>query len=368
MSTVKATPLFAVTRASGGVTTEYQGCTLMRHFGDPAAEYKAATEGLAIFDRSHRGRLVITGQAPGRMLGGILTGRIPDPPSLVAEGLLGGLATYHGVLTSKGRMITDLWAVLTGAENEAGFLLDIPVAGVAGLIGNLQKFLPPRFAIAEDVSDALGMITVVGPEAAGTLSRLALSLRVEAGDLTVLQEGAWRLMGPDLTDGLLVMKSEEVWPEAYSVLGAAEALQEFWRTLVDDGAVPAGLGVWSTLRVEAGRPVFGTDMDEQTIPIEAGIHKRAIDYEKGCFTGQEVIIRIRDRGHVNRRLRWLRLGDVPTPRSGAELCAEDSDKVVGFITSAVQSPKFGEVLGLAYVREGFKTVTLQGRVVKVPQE
>lgn len=364
----KPSPLSNIMIASGGVATEYQGRPVIRHFGDPAAEYRAATEEAAVFDRSHRGRLVITGQAAGRMLEGILTGRIPDPPSHVTDGVLGGLGTYHGVLTSKGKMITDLWTILTGSEDEAGILLDIPVAGVTGLTENLKKFLPPRFAIAEDVSGALGMVTVVGPAAAEILSRLALGACVQAGELARLPEGAWRLLGTDLMDGLLVMKTEDVWPEAYSVIGATEVLQEFWKTLVSDGVAPAGLGVWSTLRVEAGRPVFGTDMDEQTIPIEAGIHKRSIDYEKGCFTGQEVIIRIRDRGHVNKSLKMLRFGDVPTPRSGTELHDEDSDKVVGFITSAVQSPKFGEVIGLAYVRRGCEVVTLHGQGVAVPQE
>ena len=83
---------------------------------------------------------------------------------------------------------------------------------------------------------------------------------------------------------------------------------------------------------------------------------------------QEVIIRIRDRGHVNKSLKMLRFGDVPTPRSGTKLHDEDSDKVVGFITSAVQSPKFGEVIGLAYVRRGCEVVTLHGQGVMVPQE
>jgi folate-binding protein YgfZ len=107
-------------------------------------------------------------------------------------------------------------------------------------------------------------------------------------------------------------------------------------------------------------------MDDGTIPIEAGIHDRAIDYEKGCYTGQEVIIRIRDRGHVNRHLRQLLLGDVPTPANGTELLSEDSDKVVGWITSAVLSPKFEQTVALAYVRRGVETVRLDGKSIAVP--
>lgn len=359
--------LFDVMIASGGVAAEYHGRPVIRHFSNPAAEYRAATETTAVFDRSHRGRLMVTGQAPGRMLEGVLTGHIPDPPDSVGKGVLGGLGTYHGVLTSKGKMITDLWALLIGPEDEAGFLLDVPVAGVTGLTENLQKFLPPRFATTEDTSGTLGMLSVVGPSADEILCRTILCGCLKPEDLAVLQEGAWRLVGADLTEGFLVMRTEDVWPKAYSVFASGVVLKELWKTLVDDGAIPAGQGVWSTLRVEAGRPLFGVDMNENTIPIEAGIHKRSIDYEKGCFTGQEVIIRIRDRGHVNRSLKSLRLGNVPTPSNGTELYDEDSEKVVGFITSAVQSPKFDEVIGLAYVRRGCERVTLHGQGVAVPQ-
>jgi len=149
-----------------------------------------------------------------------------------------------------------------------------------------------------------------------------------------------------------------VWPDAYTVHGAAAAVAALWRSLVGAGAKPAGLGVWSTLRVEAGRPVFGTDMDQDTIPVEAGIHDRAIDQTKGCYTGQEVIVRIRDRGHVNRTLRQLMLGDAPAPRRGAGLFVEGSDKPVGHVTSAVQSPKFGQTVALGYVKRGVEGTPL----------
>jgi folate-binding Fe-S cluster repair protein YgfZ len=84
--------------------------------------------------------------------------------------------------------------------------------------------------------------------------------------------------------------------------------------------------------------------------VEAGIQARAIDDGKGCYTGQEVIVRIRDRGRVNWRLRGLRLGDVPSPAAGAGLFREGEEKMVGRITSAAQSPAFGETIALGYVR------------------
>jgi folate-binding protein YgfZ len=247
-------------------------------------------------------------------------------------------------------------------------VLDVPVAGAAGLRDHLAKLLPPRFAAVSDASAETAHVSVVGPRAAALVSRLALGLRVEASELSALAEGEWRSIG-DPSAKVRVERTEEVWPEAYSLVGPTDAVAALWRALVEAGAKPSGNAVWSTLRVEAGRPVFGTDMDEDTIPIEAGIDRRAIDHAKGCYTGQEVIVRIRDRGHVNRLLRRLELGDVPTPAAGTELRAADgSSKSVGRITSAVQSPRHGGVLALAYVARGSDRVLLDGREIRVPDE
>ncbi|GMV06810.1 MAG: glycine cleavage system protein T [Gemmatimonadota bacterium] len=352
-------PLLDAMKAQGGVTGDYHGQTLVRHFGDPHAEYVAATEAAAVFDRSHRTRLAVRGRSPRPMLNGILTGTIPAPPGSAAEGVAGGTATYHAVLTPKGRMLTDLWCLCRGESETAGdFLLDVPVAGRGALLEHLGKFLPPRLARVADVTRDVASISVVGPTAARHVSRLALGLRVDDRELAALAEGEWRMAGGFDEGGVAVMRTAEVWPEAYTVFGPAASLVALWEALVHGGTRPAGLGVWSTLRVEAGRPAYGTDMDQDTIPVEAGIHERAIDYAKGCYTGQEVIVRIRDRGHVNRHLRQLMLGDVPAPHPGAPLFVEGTEKAVGHVTSAVESPRFGQTVALGYVRRGVEGTPL----------
>jgi len=351
---------------AGGIVTNYQGQTVVRHFGDPAEEYLAATERFAVFDRSHRSRVIVSGRSPSQMLNGILSGQMPRAFIQSDIGVFGGSATYHAVLTPKGKMLTDLWLTLLGDEETTGFLLDVPVAGEEPLLKSFRKLLPPRFAVVEDASGRLAQITVVGPDSVEALSDLALSKKVTAEKLCELAEGEWFSAG-EPAESLVVMRTGEVWPEAYSVLGPTGLITELWGGLVARGAVPAGLGVWSTLRVEASRPAFGSDMNHKTIPIEAGIENRAIDHTKGCYTGQEVIVRIRDRGHVNRNLKRLELGDVPTPPQGKELFANDgTGKSVGWITSAVQSPRYGQVLALAYVKRGLEVVTLDGREIAVP--
>lgn len=108
------------------------------------------------------------------------------------------------------------------------------------------------------------------------------------------------------------------------------------------------------------------------IPLEAGLRERAISTTKGCYTGQEVIVRILHRGHVNRELRGLLLGDAPAPAHGASLSLPDADKSVGYVTSACASPRLGQTIALAYVRREVgpgATVLVDGhaaRVVELP--
>src|SRR4051794_32121624 len=120
------------------------------------------------------------------------------------------------------------------------------------------------------------------------------------------------------------------------------------------GARPAGLGAIETLRIEAGRPRFGADLTEDVIPTEAfeesGLMERAISFTKGCYTGQEVIIRIAHRGHVNKHLRGLLLGDAPAPAPGTRLVNAETGKDAGWLTSVAHSPMLGQAVALGYVR------------------
>jgi folate-binding protein YgfZ len=119
------------------------------------------------------------------------------------------------------------------------------------------------------------------------------------------------------------------------------------------GALDAALGsieLFEILRVERGRPAFGRELDEETLPPEAGITDRAIDHGKGCYTGQEVIVRIRDRGKVNRLLCGVLLGSADPPPMGTPLIDTNRGIPVGETRSAVLSPRFGQTIALAYLR------------------
>lgn len=341
---------------------------------EPSASYAAATNGVAVFDGGDRTLLTVTGRSPAQMLNGVITGVMPPTPSELEPGVFEGAATYHTVLTPKGKIISDLYATLLGPEDSVGFLLDVPPAGRDALLAHFGKFLPPRFAkvsVASATADGDSgaereRLTVVGPEAPRVLSTLAFGLRVDSAWLEEAPEGAWRCAS-DPSEGLVVVRTGEVWPLAFHVHGPREAVAALRDKLLSSGGVEGDGETWDVLRVEAGRPAFGPDMDDGTLPPEAGITDRAIDHGKGCYTGQEVIVRIRDRGHVNWELRRLNFGAEGAPESGAELTETASDKPAARIRSVVPSPRAGGYLALAYVRRGVEAVDFGGRTIAVPE-
>jgi folate-binding protein YgfZ len=326
-----------------------------------AAGYRAALAHAAAAPRPDRALLRVVGRDPVGMLQGILTNSVPAAAPPPEGGVSRGRASYAAVLTPKGRMVADLRA-FRGPHAEEGLLLDVPAAALAGLTAHLGQYLPPRFAKVVSETPRLGALTVVGPDAAALLTREALGLRVDAHELDALAEDAWiRLEGEG--DGVLVARSGELSAPAYDVIAERRTAESLLGRLLEAGAAPLDPGERALLRVEAGRPEWGAELDPETIPPEAGIDARAIDHGKGCYTGQEVIVRIRDRGHVNRRLRGLKLGGAPLPARGTELWVSghgtQEQRAVGTVTTAVRSPRAEGGLALAYLR---RAVVVPGEV------
>ncbi len=300
------------------------------------------------------------------MLKGILSGRIPPALRERGEGWLEGEAAYSTALTPKGKIVTDLRLI---PSLEAGFLMDLPGRGLEKAEAHFRKYLNPRFATLEDRSGDLGVLTVVGPEGAETVaSVLGFGLeRPEGGELH------FRPGPPE--PGIWVLGNTDVWPPALDLILPSTALEEVAVGLEGAGVYAMDAATWEVLRIETGTPRFGVDMTEDTIPVEAGIEDRAIDYGKGCYTGQEVIIRIRDRGKVNKYLRGILLGSAAVPPAGTELflptpvpgrelespsptsgsglgepLPSGPGKKVGWVTSACASPRFGQTIALGFVK------------------
>jgi len=317
----------------------------------PGSDYDAALSGAAVGSQGDRRFLEVTGRAPREMLNGLITNSLPGPATEGDDGARLETVYYSALLNAKGRMISDLRA---WQGEEEGFLLDFPEAGFEDARAHFKKFLPPRLAKVEDRSEEYRCLILLGPEAPGLLLKTAADVGVALARerITGLKEG--EVLSQKLPDGGLfrVAGEGDYYTKAWTLLLPSSLAGEIEDRLGGLGAEALSDVCREILRVEKGRPAFGKDMDDSIIPVEAGLEDRAIDNEKGCYAGQEVVIRIRDRGHVNKKLRGLLMGDVPIPSCGEELFQEDLEKSVGWITTAVPSPALGQVVALAYLRRG----------------
>lgn len=330
---IESSPLRSYHEALGARFFTVAGRELVRGYGDPAGEYAAAREGAALVDRWERTQLLLHGREPVKMVQGLITNDL--------EGAAEGQGVYAALLTPKGKMIADLRAFRRGAGD---VLLDLDIAARPGALEHMRKFIPPLFARIDDLGVRSGVLGLYGPTSRGVVGEvLGEAPRVDLPEESFLEvefDGA----------PVLAARTEYAGGEGYDLFAPAEVLPALWEAASGAGARPVGQSALEVLRIEAGRPRWGAELDETVIPLEAGLRDRAISQTKGCYTGQEVIIRILHRGRVNWHLRGLFLGEAPVPAAGVELFRPGEPKPVGRVTSACLSPLHDQTIGLGYVR------------------
>jgi folate-binding protein YgfZ len=310
-------------------TKEIGGQDVVFAYGDVTAEYAALRSRAIVVDRSHRGRLRMFGEKSGEALTGLVTNDV--------LALQAGHGSYGAALSAKGRIVADV-RVFAGL---ASYLVDTPGRAWSGLYAMVKKYVNPKLSGYRDDSFAIRDLGVFGPDA----RRIAAEVSgVPADTLGLL--GAYGSVSADAGGAAItVARSPDagVETEGYELFVPFEISERVWSRAVALGAVPTGLGAWEIARIEAGRPEWGIDMDESTIPQEANFDELdAISYTKGCYIGQEVVARVHFRGHVNRHLRGLRTGSAEPPPTGAQLI-DDSGNHVGDVRSSVVSPRFGGI-------------------------
>jgi len=294
-------------------------------------QYRALREEAGWHDRSERGKLKVSGPEAAEYLQGQVTNDV--------ESLAPGQGCYAALLNRKGHLVGDM-RVLRAASGGASsasrpgapdddFWLDLEPVATEPVRRHLDTYKIGRDVAVADESQEWAITSVIGPATAelsgfGPLSPEHAQRDVERDGIEVLA------VATDL--GLdLITRSER-----------AGELRE---RLESGGVAPVSPAAAEIVRIESGRPRFGTDMDADAMPAEAGIVERAIDFEKGCYIGQEPVARLHYRGKPNRRLVGLRL-DAPA-EAGAELTL--GEKRVGAIGSACVSPARGPI-ALAIVR------------------
>lgn len=296
------------------------------------SEYDAARTGTVTIDRDDRAIVRMFGRDPVKMIDGMVTNDIANAGT--------DRIVCAALLTPKGKMLADLRVL----RREDDVLIESAAAALDNVTTTLRKFVPPLFARFETV-DTLAVLGIYGPQAAVRLGE-ALGNK-PLPDHMAEDDVAHR----ELAGGTAhIVRTLYTGDDGYDVIAAPAALAMLRERLEAAGAVPISHETLDVLRIEAGRPRWGADLDETVIPIEARLEERAISSTKGCYTGQEIIIRILHRGHVNWLLRGVLIDGAPPPGKGAQLLHPSEGRKLGRVTSACFSPRLDHSIALAYTR------------------
>mgnify|MGYP001162092816 CR=1 FL=1 len=287
-----------------------------------------------VHDRTARMRMTFSGEQAKAALGGLVTN---DVVTLTA-----GAGQRAAALTPKGRVI----ALCRIFDRGTDLLVDCDAAAGEGFAAMIRKFVNPRLAKYALVTESTDCLGVHGDDAARALSRALGGDDAMRDAIEALAPLAGRWIGAG-DEAAWVVRSDDLSVPGFDLFATRARVATSRTALLADGARSAGADEVRTWRVERGLPEFGAEMDAETIPQEAVLDALdAISFNKGCYTGQEVVARIHFRGHVNRHLRWLVSG-APLREGARVLDASGTD--VGEVRTAVVSASRGP-LAIAMLR------------------
>jgi folate-binding protein YgfZ len=299
------------------------------------ADDSAVREGAAIGSISPRVQIAVAGADRAVYLQGLLTNDI--------QSLAPGTGCYAAWLTPQGRMLTDMHVL----QSSGMILMDVPADLGAATLARLDQFLFAEDVRLESMAEAITTVWLHGPQAAAVISNVVAGCsRSTLAEWTNYQHGTATFGG----DPVSIARIDQLGVPGYCVFLARASERPFAEAAVAAGARVVSPEAIHAARIEEGYPVFGVDMTNDTIPLEAGIEQRAVSFTKGCFVGQEVIVRVvhRGGGRVARKLVGFKLGAAAT--AGAKVYS--GEREVGFVTSATISPTFGPI-ALGYVHRDF---------------
>jgi folate-binding protein YgfZ len=237
-------------------------------------------------------------------------------------------------------MITDVRVFCT----EDSFILSTEPAGREKLVPALRKYIIGDRPMLVNRSGEMGLLSLQGPKAGSVLANVfsqPLTLEHPYDHFEAVLAGA----------RTRICRVNRTQAGGYDLRVEQQALPLIWDLILENGkgeVRPLGFESFDAQRIEAGIPWFGLDMDENTLPIEAGLEKSAISFNKGCYIGQESVARITYRGHVNRKLAGLKLSGSHAASRGDKISKDDHE--VGWITSSRFSPGLNTAIALGYLR------------------
>ncbi|MEP6637393.1 MAG: aminomethyltransferase family protein [Acidobacteriota bacterium] len=325
--------------AASASMIEREGWSVPASYGDDLFEYAAVREaGAGLIDLSARGRFLVTGSEAVQFLNGLITN---DMKTLAENSWMP--AAFPNV---QGRLIASVRVIrlnddTSGKNPTPTFLVDTEAITHEPVLQTIKRFTLAGDFHVTDLTGETALLSVQGKQAA----EITRSVLGEAAPATP-EHGV--TITPWQQESVTVLRAAQSAVDGFDLVVAAANAPRLWEALVAAGARPVGNNALEILRIEAGQPRYGIDMDETTVVTEANLDA-AVSYTKGCYIGQEIIARIKYRGHVAKSLSGLVFSRSVRLASDAVIRSLD-DKEIGRVTSFTLSPHLGCTLGLGYVK------------------
>jgi tRNA-modifying protein YgfZ len=287
--------------------------------------YEALREAAAWWDVSDRGRILMRGEDRARLLHAMTTNHIQQ--------LKPGEGCYAFFLNAQGRILAD--ANILCFEDH--FLLDTEPETGSKIFEHLDRYIIADDVTLENVTAQTVAIAVEGPQAQAVIERLGAPVPALPGS-----HANW--------DGVIVARISTAGVDGFFLIASADSKPRLEALLAAGGVPQAQAQDVRAVRIENGRPRYGEEITERYLVQETG-QLQAVNFNKGCYLGQEIVERVRSRAQIHRGLRRLEIDADQPPPAGTKFKSGDAD--AGEIAGAAFSPAVGKTVALAYVRTQF---------------
>lgn len=354
----------------GASMAERDGWSVPVSYGDVGQEYAAVREGSAgLIDLSPRGRMLVSGSEAVQFLNGLITN---DMKTLDENsGMPAAFPNVQGRLVAAVRVVR-LQDEGTDKKVCPTFLIDTEAPTHETVRKTIERFTLAGDFRVKDVTSETVMLSVQGGKAASVVGSVlgeaaAVSTPNGAGEINWQQTGA--------TAVVTVVHTSHSGEDGFDLIVENSHAGSLWNALQQAGARPVGYDALEILRIEAAVPRYGVDMDDTNVVTETNLDD-AVSYTKGCYIGQEIIARIKYRGHVAKKLSGITFHGMAVVNAGSPINSVDG-KEIGRVTSVTFSPKLKRTIALAYLKYDYlipgtevKAVTgdvsIPGEVVHLP--
>lgn len=347
-TTIHQTPLGDAQTQAGAVMAERDGRSVAVSYGDVLLEYAAVREGGAgLIDLSARGRLLVSGSEAVQFLNGLITN---DMKTLAENQWMPAVFP-----TVQGRLIAGVRVI----RRPDGYLIDTEAATHERVLQTVARFTLAGDFRVTDLSSELVQLSIQGAGSVETMLSVFGEAPVKLAHFAVIGV-------PWLGHQVTIIRATHTAEDGFDLFVEAHDAVSLWDALTAAGARPVGFDALEILRIEAGQPRYGVDMDDTNVVTETNLDE-AISYTKGCYIGQEIVARIKYRGHVAKKLTGLLFARAVKIPGAATILAVD-DKDIGRITSATLSPHLGRTVALGYVKYDYLAAGTSVKMVSDDQE